>query len=399
MSESLIVERDEFEELCAHIKSQRLVAFDTEFVSEYTYRPELCLLQFATKEKLVAVDPYAVRDLASWWKLMADEETRVIVHGGQAEVRFCLDAIDEPPRNVIDLQIAEGFRGRSYPLAYKTIVPRVLGRQVHSRETRTDWRRRPLSPEQTRYAIEDVDHVLAVWDRQERDLTRRGRVDWVRDECRRMIEDIDRERNREPWERLSGVHKLSPRELAVLRELAAWREAEAERRDRSPRRILRDDLLMEMVHRQPRSENDVAQTRDMNRKDYKRVAAELVACVERGLALPPEQLPRVPRPEFSSSRRDDEQVIGKLLSIALANRCAEVEIAQQLVGTSADLQHLVRWHVYKEHRGPTPRLLRGWRAEVCGDLLTDVLDGKITLRVAHVESDHPLAFERRDPLP
>jgi len=36
----------------------------------------------------------------------------------------------------------------------------------------------------------------------------------------------------------------------------------------------------------------------------------------------------------------------------------------------------------------------GWRAEVCGDLLTDVLDGKISMRVADLESDHPLHFER-----
>lgn len=396
MVDRLIVEQDRFEELCAHVRSRGLVAFDTEFVSEYSYRPELGLLQFATAERVAAVDPYAVRDLGPWWELMASDDVCVVVHGGQAEVRFCLDAIGRTPRNLIDLQIAEGFRSRSYPLAYKSIVPRVLGRQVHSRETRTDWRRRPLSPEQIRYAIEDVDHVLAVWDRQERDLKRRGRVNWVREECRRMIEDIDRERRREPWEKLSGVHKLAPRELAVLRELAAWREAEADKRNRSPRRILRDDLLIEMACRQPRSVADVALTRDMNRKDYRRIAAELVACVERGLATPPEKLPRAPRPDVYSSRHDDEQVIGKLLGIALANRCAEVEIAQPLVATAADLQRLVRWHVYKEHRGPTPRLLSGWRAEVCGDLLTDVLDGKIALRVAHLESDHPLAFERRE---
>ena len=56
---------------------------------------------------------------------------------------------------------------------------------------------------------------------------------------------------------------------------------------------------------------------------------------------------------------------------------------------------VLRWHAYGEREGTPPRLTQGWRAEVCGDLLRDVLNGKITLRVADPQSDHPLVFERR----
>ena len=88
-------------------------------------------------------------------------------------------------------------------------------------------------------------------------------------------------------------------------------------------------------------------------------------------------------------------MLGQLLAIALANRCAELDVAVALVGTSDELKTLVRWHVHGEQGGDTPRLCTGWRAEVCGDLLTDVLDGKISLRVTP-DGDTPLVFERSD---
>jgi ribonuclease D len=80
----------------------------------------------------------------------------------------------------------------------------------------------------------------------------------------------------------------------------------------------------------------------------------------------------------------------------LANRCAQVDVAVGVVGTTADLRHLARWHVYRDHTGEPPRLLQGWRAEVCGELLKDVLDGRISLRIGDPLSDHPLVFERLD---
>ena len=124
-----------------------------------------------------------------------------------------------------------------------------------------------------------------------------------------------------------------------------------------------------------------------------KLAPEVVQRIAKAQQTPNDQLPQLME-NPNTQQNQDEQVIGKLLGIALANRCAEMNVSQTLVGTSADLRHLVRYHVYKEISDERPRLMAGWRAEVCGDLLTDVLDGKISMRVADPESDHPLHFER-----
>ncbi|MFN0052375.1 MAG: ribonuclease D [Planctomycetales bacterium] len=392
MPHRLITDQTKFEEFCQHVRQCQVVAFDTEFLSEFTYRPELCLLQFATPERAIAVDPFEVRDLTSWWTLMADPAIQVVVHGSREEVRYCLRYAGVRPGRVFDVQIAEGLECRGYPLSYSALVSRVLGIRTHGKETRTDWKRRPLTDRQIAYAIEDVEHLLQIWERQRETLSARGRFEWAEAECRRHVEEIEQEPFRENWRKLPGILSLSSRELAIARELHAWREAEAAARDRPARKILRDDLIIELAHRQPDSTDDLLATRDMNRSDYRRNAGTMLEAVRRAAALPSGQLPPVRRNE----KDQDEHILAQLLSIALANRCAQLEVAQGLVGTQNDLKHLVRWTVFGDRQGDPPRLLQGWRAEVCGELLTDVLAGKISLRVAEPQSEHPLVFERRD---
>ena len=395
MSSKLISYHEDFLSLCEHIRDAGVVAFDTEFVSENSYRPALGLLQFATEERSVAVDPLAVADLTPWWEIMADDSTSVIVHGGQAEVRFCLHHLGRPPQKLYDIQIAEGFRGRSYPLSYSAIVQRVINRRVDGSQTRTDWLRRPLSEDQLKYALEDVDHVLKIWETQTTWLSSKDRLDWAVAEMQRMIDDIVADEASPPWKKLSGIHKLTRRELGIVQRLADWREQEAAFRNRPVRRVLRDDLLIDLARRKPKTAQQALATRDMNRPEYKRNLDGIVACIAEGLDTPEKQLPekmRSRRQEASS----DEQVISKLLSLSLANRCAELEISQTLVANNKDLTQLVRYHRFGEKNGTVPRILDGWRGDVCGKLLIDVMEGKVAFRVSPSGSSTPLEFNYLD---
>ncbi len=395
MPERLIVDQAEFDAFCEHARAKRIVAFDSEFVAEYTYSPELCLLQFATDERLVGVDPYKVQNLSAWWDVMADPDVTVVVHGSQAEIRFCLELSGRKPVNLVDVQLAEGLRGRSYPLAFDSLVARVLGQRMKGKETRTDWRQRPLSAKQIEYALDDVEPLLRLWDTQRKGLDKRGRLEWAIAEFARMIEDIAADMQRPAWHRLPSLHRLSPREFAAAMELATWRENEAKSKNRPVRKMLRDDLVVELARRQPKTIVDLAATRDMNRGDYRRYFEDMLACLDRVREIPKAELPKPPEADRPDTN-PDEHVLGQLLGIALSSLCAEKDVARTLVGTSADLRHLVRWHLYGEKDGDTPKLARGWRAELCGDLLTDVMDGKIAMRVADPNSDHPLVFERSE---
>ncbi len=386
----LITSPEEFDRLCDRLAQSEVVAFDTEFVSESSYRPKLCLLQFATPEEAAAVDPFGVPDLSRWWKLMADPERTVIVHGGREEIRFCLREGGCAPQNLVDVQIGEGLLSRGYPLGYGHLVQRVLGRTVGGKHTRTDWSRRPLSPQQVHYALEDVEHLPEVWRKQQQSMRKLGRLNWVRAECERFVANLAEEPPRGDWRRIGGCNRLSRREMGILQQLYEWRDREAEARDRPPRLIFRDDLLVEIAKIQPATADELYHVRGLERRDYRRHTDAILAAVRAGQELPVAELP-----EKSSADNSlpDTEALGKLLSIALANRCAELAVSTGLVGTSADLHDLVRWHIHQHRKGPPPKLMQGWREEVCGDLLADLMDGKVTLRVTDPTSDHPLAFE------
>ncbi|MBD3676273.1 MAG: ribonuclease D [Planctomycetaceae bacterium] len=392
MSEPLIDTQQDFEVLCADIREAGLVAFDTEFVAEHSYHPELCLMQFATRELCVAVDPFELEDLTPWWEIMADEEIKVIVHGGQAEIRFCLIEGNLKPANLYDTQIAEAFRSRSYPLSYVNLVQRVLKVRPSGKETRTNWKRRPLLPNQAKYALEDVIHVIPIYDEQTKSLVGRGRLKWAESEVQQMIDDITADLESPGWLKLSGLHRLQPKELVVAREIYNWRERVAEERDRPPRSILRDDLILELARRRPKNASELLATRDMERDRYRRYIDDLVEVVAQARAVPKEQLPEKIRSQRQDNSQDDH-VIGKLLSLALANRCSELNIAMSIIATSSDLREFVRWSLSGRKEHDRPALTQGWRSEVCGQLLSDMLDGKIALRVADPKSDHPLIFE------
>ncbi|MDX1970176.1 MAG: HRDC domain-containing protein [Planctomycetaceae bacterium] len=394
MTQSLITDQGAFDDLCRHIREAGAVAFDTEFISEFSYRPELCLVQLATRERCVAVDPFEVTDLSAWWEIMADGQTSVVIHGGREEVRYCLHYAGRPPGNFWDVQVAEGLRGRSFPLGYDALVKRVLGRNAHGRETRTDWRRRPLTDQQIAYALDDVRHVLEIWDRQKKSLQSQQRLHWAEAEFQRMITEVSAERGPDAWMRLAGIQRLPRRDLAVVKAVHQWRENEASSRNRPVRKTLRDDLVIEVARRRPTTEQDLLACRDLNRPEYRKAAPQILEAIRAAVESDPSTWPELPK-SLDDDKSHDEQVVGQLLGLALANRCAELNVAMGLVGKVADLRQLVRWHVYGERDGEPPRLTQGWRAEVCGDLLTQVLDGKISLRVADPQSDHPLVFEHR----
>lgn len=126
------------------------------------------------------------------------------------------------PQNIIDVQIVEGLLSRGYPLGYGTLVQRVLGIQPEGKETRTDWRTRPLSKDQLVYAAEDVEHLQAVWDKQCQRLDKLKRRHWVEQELERRTQIVLAEEDGEPWRRLNGISRMTRRELGLLRDLYQW---------------------------------------------------------------------------------------------------------------------------------------------------------------------------------
>lgn len=395
LAELLVVHRfvtsdDQLRRLCAELADAPAIAFDTEFVSEHTYRPELCLLQVAAAGQLVVVDTKVVRDLNPFWELLTTPGRESIVHAGREEVSFCWEAVGRPPAGLFDVQLAAGLIGYEYPAGYGTLVNRIMRKTLHKRETRTDWRRRPLSPHQIDYALDDVRDLETIRNEIHGELARLGRLAWLETETRDWLESLDRSRDRERWRRVSGSSGLSSRELAIVRQLWQWREAEAERRDAPPRRILRDDLIIELAKRRGADEKQIRAVRGLDRGDLRPFIPGIAQAIAAALALPAEDLPK-------DVRRESNQhlaTVGQFLSSALASICRSARVAPGIVGTTQDVRDLVIYRLTGGKNCQAPLLARGWRAEVVGQLFEELLSGQVSIRIRDPLSDEPLAFDR-----
>jgi ribonuclease D len=382
---------------CEELATWQSIALDTEFVAEYTYRPQLCLVQVAAGERMTVIDPLAVEDMTPFWRVLAEGDHDTIVHAGRGELEFCLHAVGRCPRRMFDVQIAAGLVGVEYPAGYSTLLSRLLGESPKRRETRTDWRRRPLSKRQIEYALDDVRYLCPLRDVLRGRLEELGRLPWLEDELRSWQEEIERAASREQWRRVSGNSGLGPRSLAIVRELWRWREAEAQRRNCPPRRVLRDDLIIELAKRQTADLKRIRAVRGMNRRDLNRALPQLAQRVERALALPESELPRVIR----RSSAPQLAVLGQFLASALASISRQAQLAPALLGTPSDVREYVAYRLAQENassREP-PLLARGWRAEIIGKVFDDLLAGKLAIRIADPSSDRPLVFEPVDTQP
>ena len=378
-------------DFCRDLADIPAIAFDTEFVSEHTYRPVLCLIQVAAAGRLAVIDSLAVRDMTPFWQLLATPSHETIVHAGREEFLFCLQAVGGRPHNLFDIQIAAGLVGYEYPAGYGSLMFKLLGERLHKGETRTDWRQRPLSDRQIEYALEDVRSLEAMRDRLHARLDKLGRLSWLATEMASWQEDVEATRSRERWWRVSGISGLAPRSLAIARELWKWREEESERRDCPTKRVLRDDLIVELAKRRSGDPAQIRAIRGLERGDLQRALPKLSAAIERALALPEAELPTHSHREMPPQLN----VLGQFLSSALGSICRTAELAPSIVGTASDVRDLIAYRLNMGGSGDNgaPLLGRGWRAEVVGRLIDDLLAGKVSIRIQDPLSDEPLAFE------
>lgn len=391
MNSNILTTPRELESLCEVLAQSPAIAFDTEFVSEHTYRPQLCLVQVATRDTLVAIDAIAIRDLAPFWKVLAEGQHETVVHAGREELGFSLDSVQARPANLIDIQIASGLVGLEYPAGYGTLTQRLIGRSMAKGETRSDWRKRPLSRQQVAYALDDVRYLLQMRDVLVEKLDRLQRRAWLVEEMEKWQSDVEESRQRERWRSISGSGSLYGRPLSVLRELWRWRENEAQLRNCPPRRILRDDLLVELAKRQVTDPKEVCSIRGMERMALRQAVPDLVAAVERGIATPEEPSTR----HFRQSTPPQLTMLGQFLSSALSSICQDNEVAASLVGNPSDVRDLITYKLNGETAEEPPRLTTGWRAELVGGLLTDLLQGRVTIRISNPKAEQPLSFETR----
>jgi len=355
------------------------VAIDTEFMSEKRYFAKLCLIQIfcdAPRPIEAVVDPFTV-DLHPLLEIISDAHITKIVHAGGQDLQIFQQNFDCSAHNVWDTQIAAAFLGYGHQAGLADLVKRVLdGPQLSKKFQFTDWAARPLSPEQTEYALDDVRYLPRLYAELRGELEARGRVSWAQTEFERAEAKA---RTRTPGDEIYqklNLSGLSRRGLGVLRELAQTRDALAREIDKPPSFLVPDLSLTQMAKHPPQSLTELRATRGVGGMAEKHARA-LLEAAGRAVALPNDELPQAARGERPDEQQD---AVAGLLGVVIAARAADDEISRSYLAPRDQVNTLAAWWLRRDGSAPPDiALLADWRREIVGDELLDLLDGKLAL--------------------
>ena len=370
-------------DLAARAKEQGRLAIDTEFVSERRYQALLCLAQVAVADAgardgvhTEVLDPLEGElDAAPLAAVLADPAVEVVVHAGRQDVAILRRTWATDVRNVFDTQVAAGFLGLGNQEGYESLVRKVLRVRLKGSEGFTRWDRRPLTGQQLEYAADDARLLLALGEELERRLVERDRLDWAREECRALEEASDERDPDRVYERLPRLGRLSDKGRAVALELVEWRDEVARSMDRPAGFVLPDQALVELARRAPADRDGLEQIRGLPPQTIHRRGDRMLQAVERGRRRTPP-----PPPPEAPPRDPADAPLVSLAQALVRQRSMESGVAVELIATQSELSALVS-ALRRGEDGDRLRVTRGWRRELVGDELRELIAGRRSLAV------------------
>jgi ribonuclease D len=365
-------------------RSSGRLGIDTEFMGEGRYQTLLCLVQVAAETgpidgdvRIEVIDPLDERvDPSPLAELLADPEIEIVMHAGRQDVALLRRVWSTQITNLFDTQLAAGFAGLRAQLGYEALLHELLGVRLKKSASFTRWDARPLSAEQIDYARDDVRHILQATSTLQARLRSRDRLGWAREECVALASATDERDPDAIFARLPRVNSLDPKLRAIARELVVWREETARAQDRPIPSVLSDAALIEVAKRRPTELRQLEQIRGINEPTLRRRGRAILEAVERGRSRSPIAI-EGERPSQPDAL--DAPVIA-LAEALVRTRALEEELAYELIAARADLQRIV---LALRDGSPPPevRTLQGWRREVVGNELLELLDGRRSLTV------------------
>ncbi|MDB5537872.1 MAG: rnd, partial [Devosia sp.] len=355
----LVISTDVLAGFCERAAQFDFVTVDTEFLRETTYWPKLCLIQAATPDEAILIDPLAPGlDLTPFFALLANPAVTKVFHAARQDIEIFVKLTGKVPVNIFDTQIAASVCGFGDSVSYDNLVRAITNVELDKSSRFTDWSARPLSEKQRLYAAADVTHLRDIYLELRKQVDATKRWDWVEDELG-VLRSIDTYvvQPDQAWERLK-MKINRPRDLAALKRLAGWREKRAQDGDQPRSRVLKDDVLFELAMQRPLTPDAFDKLRAVPRGFGRSSAAgEIITILKEVEALDKSELPHMPDRYRGPSPKG---AVGDLIRVLLKSVAEQHGVAARILATSDEIDALVL-----DDDADVPAL-KGWRRKLFG---------------------------------
>lgn len=380
---TLVQTRTDFLAMIDRLDEQPVVALDTESDSLYSYYPRVCLIQISICADSQNPDPHEVLDylvdplqlakLDELGDLMAEPATEVILHAAENDILILQRDFDFSFENIYDTQLAARILGRNR-VGLAAMLEKQFGVVSNKRMQRTNWGRRPLTPQQMTYAQMDTHYLLALRQRQIQELKAAGRWREAQEAFQQLsqISYADRPENERTFWQMKHTRDVARQDTGLLEELWLWREETAQHLDRPPFKVMNGRTLIELVQHKPDSLTALAEIRGLSKRQIQRFGREVLDAIERGQERP---LPDLPEP----TPRDDQQMNGleRVRYDALRSwRTAKAEkrgVDPDIVFSNDILQTIAQAAPDSEQQLASIPAVGEWKAQTYGPEILDTL--------------------------
>ena len=321
MSLSLINTTVELQALCQKLSTVNEIAFDTEFIRESTFYPQLEIVQIATTEEawLIDIQAFTEKELKPLADIFTNPNILKIVHAAHGDQECLLASMDVLAAPLFDTAVGASLCGLGDSIGLGNLLKQVLGIDHAKAYARTNWAKRPLPKPVLEYAALDVKHLIQVAHALFEKLEKSDRKKWAMELSAKFAErSLYEVAPEEITKRLAQSGKFNIKDYGVLLELVRWREKRV--RDLNvPRRWLAEDgVLFDLTKVKPTTLEQLQSFRGLSKGEMKSPHMErLLGAIATGLSTEKE-LPHDLRRKNILQASNEETIIMDLLKVCLS---------------------------------------------------------------------------------
>ena len=224
----LLSQKEEIEAFLNSILKAKFIAIDIEFMRRDTFFPEPCVIQISDGEIHSCIDLTISLNFKNIFKEIFNNKKTIIIHSCRQDLEILYMILGFIPKNIFDTQFAASFLGYKYQIGYAELMKEIFNIEIDKTEKMTNWKRRPLSEDQIKYALNDVIYLKKLYEYLNKELIKTKKINYFKEEIENFISDIDwNPKTEKSWKRIKSINNLDNNTKNAAKVLTVWREKKA----------------------------------------------------------------------------------------------------------------------------------------------------------------------------
>ena len=369
---SLITQSNEVLKLCNILLSEKFICVDTEFIREKYYHPKLCLIQLGdTKGNGWAIDPLVENiDLQPVYELFLNKNVLKVFHSPRQDFEIIFNILNKIPKPIFDTQSAAMACGFGDSASYESLVNNIVNINLDKSARFTDWQLRPLSKKQIDYAISDVTHLSKVYSYLLDNMTKNGRLEWIREEVHKFFDlNIYVTEPNNAWKRIK-FYSSNKTTMSIFKEIAQIREELAKKLNVPRNKIMRDDIIIKLAKNPPKDLIEFDGLRGMNLRNMNNSHKTLILkSIETG-----KKSQNTGWLNNNIKSNNASKAVTDILKIILLSCAEKHNISPLLIANKEDIKQIALGE-------KNVKALKGWRYEIFGSSALKLIEGSLNITV------------------